>query len=121
MKIELEKIKERIKKLKRIEAKTKQLPGVLAQRAFIVFLAFFLADLIIGAVIFYHYTFPSLKEESEYAAGRLRINKDLSESILERLDENQEKLKQADKKTYPDLFRLREIEPTDEVEAIETE
>ena len=94
-------------KPKNVRKRRKAIIGVfnfLAYKAFFLFLALFIIDLLLGALIFYYYTFFS-QEAIEEQGGVLKLNKDLLEQSLRQTQENQQRFDSADAKTYDDLFK----------------
>lgn len=85
----------------------KALAGVfnfLTHRAFFLFLILLVIGLLLGVLVFYHYTFFS-EETIEGQRVRLELNKGSLEQALRQMQDNQQRFDNADTKAYDNLFK----------------
>jgi len=76
----------------------------LAYRAFFLFLILFIINLLLGVLVFYHYTFFS-QETIEEQKDSLKLNRGLLEQSLQQIQDDQQRFDSADTKTYRNLFK----------------
>ena len=82
-------------------------PRIIAERAFLSFLALFFISLIAGGLIFYQYNILAKKKEANPAENPLQFNEKTYEDVLKIWQEREKKLKEAGTKKYFDIFRAK--------------
>jgi len=100
------KIKINISKLKR---SLRKLPKMLAGKAFLLLLFAILFDILVGAFIFYQYSFLPQREEIQLVEKPLILREGLLSKILKELGERESRLKEASLKVYSDPFQIEEV------------
>jgi|WetSurMetagenome_2_1015567.scaffolds.fasta_scaffold834923_1 hypothetical protein len=91
-------------KLGKIKKIFKNIPQIVAQKAFLFSIIFILMALLTGAALFYKY--DALVERQELPAGQstLNLKQEIYLSILTQWQSRQEKFNVADFKNWPDPF-----------------
>lgn len=97
-------------KLKKIQIKKiggflKKLPKILAERAFLTFLGLMILSLILGAFLFYKYSFLTKKIEPQITERPFKFKEKTYEDVLKIWQEREERFKKADLKECPNPFQ----------------
>ena len=92
-------------KIKKIGSFLKKLPRILGERAFLTFLGLMILSLILGAIVFYKYSFLTKKIEPQITERPLKFKEKTYEDVLKSWQEREERFKKADFKEYPNPFR----------------
>lgn len=96
-------------KLKKIKNFLKSLPRTLGENAFLTFLGLLFVSLILGAFIFYQYSFLIGKEPptkiGEGAEKPLKFKEKTYQNILKIWQEKEERFKETDLKEYSNPFK----------------
>jgi len=92
-------------KIKKIGSFLKKLPRILGERAFLTFLGLMILSLILGAIVFYKYSFLKKKIEPQITERPLKFKEKTYEDVLKIWQEREERFKKADLKEYPNPFR----------------
>lgn len=87
--------------LKKLKVWLSQAPGFLIQRAFRVFVIFFIIEALLGLALFYYYSFPG-GETDEEIVGFFQEKKNL-ERVVKKILERRVRTIQTEKE-YFDLF-----------------
>ncbi len=91
--------------LKKIKfEKLKNLPIILAQRAFLTFFVLFIFSLIISGMIFYQYSVLAKKKVPAGSEKLLKFEEKTYQEILKIWEEREKKFQEADLKTYSNPF-----------------
>ena len=72
-----------------------------------------LLDFVLGVFIFYYYTYPLQREEFE--ADVVKLDKELLNNVVSRMEESQHRFEEAESKDYPNSFApitLEQEEPS---------
>ncbi len=78
------------------------LPGILAQKAFLLFLLLFFVDLVFGVFIFYRYNFPS--QDLILGDQVLKIEKKTLQPCLDSIEKDRERFEETKTKIYPNIL-----------------
>ena len=77
----------------------------LARHAFLSFLVLLLVSLLLGALLFYKYSYLTAKTEPEVSDKTTQFKKDLFQKVIDEWQNRQERSEGADTKKYLDSFR----------------
>ena len=96
-----------MKKIKIVKLKNffQKLPEVLAEHAFLTFLALTVLALVVTAFSFYQYR--AMSQEPKYQIGKkvVKLNQENYQEVLEKWQKRQEKFEQASQKQFLDPFQ----------------
>lgn len=88
--------------------KIKNLIFVLGKNAFLTTIFFLFLGFVLGAFIFYKYSFLPQKIESEISEGIFQFDEKTYYEVLKVWEEKEKKFEETTKKEYSDLFRETE-------------
>ena len=97
-------------KTKKLKESLKKLLWVLAEKAFLTYLALLFIALIFGAIIYYQYSAMVEKAEIEIIKEPLQFQQKTYLNILKIWQEREKKLKEAGLKEFPDLPQAEQEE-----------
>lgn len=92
-------------KIKKIKERLKRLPRALAERAFLTFFGLFTVSLILGALIFFQYSFLIQEKEPQITEEPLQFKEKNYQDVLKTWQEREERFEEADLKEYLDPFQ----------------
>jgi predicted neutral ceramidase superfamily lipid hydrolase len=93
--------------LNKIREFLKKLPRILAEQAFISFLVLLLLALILGGLIFYKYSILVQKEKLEVPEGPIQFKEKTYQEVLKIWQEREKKFEEANSKQYLNPFDQR--------------
>jgi len=112
MKIKIDTLK--LKKL------LKALPDVLVNNFVLLLFFVILFDALLGAFVFYQYSFLSQRKVVEVPQAPPILKESLLSEVLKELEERENRFEETELKTYPDLFRTEQlVEPEESIESEE--
>lgn len=118
MKLSLNKVKINPLAIKRL---LRNLPQKIFSRVFWLFFFLIALDLIIGAFVFYRFTFLIEKQDIQPAQS-VKLQKELLNEVIGRLKQREQAIKEADNRAYSDIFSPRvETGPVEEENPLEQE
>ena len=92
-------------KLRKIGSFFKKLPRVLGENSFLTFLGLLFVSLILGALVFYKFSFLVGKEKPEITGGSLRFQEKTYQAVLDEWQKRDKRLSEINLKVYPDPFK----------------
>lgn len=98
------KSKIKIPKIKNLRDRIKNFPRILAQKAFLTFLIFFILSLIFGFFVYYEYLILEEKKEPEITEKIFEFDRKKYKRVLEILDEKEKKFNLIEIEKFRDPF-----------------
>lgn len=94
---------------KKLKNFLKGLPRALAEKALLALLALIVFALILGALVFYNYSFLAERKEPILEKEALEFREDLFQRFLGEYQAREKRFQGTGAKAYPDLFRPIEL------------
>lgn len=91
-------------KLRKIGSFFKKLPRVLGENSFLTFLGLLFVSLVLGALVFYKFSFLVGKEKLEITEESLRFQEKTYQAVLDEWQKRDERLSEINLKLYSDPF-----------------
>ncbi len=91
-------------KLRKIGSFFKKLPRVLGENSFLTFLGLLFVSLVLGALVFYKFSFSVGKEKPEITEESLRFQEKTYQAVSDEWQKRDERLSEINLKLYPDPF-----------------
>ncbi len=93
-------------KLRKIGSFFKKLPRVLGENSFLTFLGLLFVSLVLGALVFYKFSFSVGKEKPEITEASFRFQEKTYQAVLDEWQKRDQRLSEINLKLYPDPFFL---------------
>lgn len=91
-------------KLRKIGSFFKKLPRVLGENSFLTFLGLLFVSLVLGALVFYKFSFLVGKEKPEITEGSFRFQEKTYQAVLDEWQKRDQRLSEINLKLYPNPF-----------------